>query len=99
MRLKRGVVLSVGASMARALPVIEQCVEKVTGVELVITSASDGQHMVGSKHYTGEAIDIRIHHLEMEDKRKLRAALASVLGPSFDVVWESDHIHVEYDPD
>lgn len=25
--------------------------------ELVITSAMDGQHMNGSKHYTGEAVD------------------------------------------
>lgn len=99
MRLKKGVILSLSASMARALPGIEVCVEKVTERELVITSASDGAHRLGSRHYTGEAIDIRTMYLDAHGKDVLRAALASVLGVSFDVVVEADHIHIEYDPD
>lgn len=98
MRLKPGVVLSLGAPMARVLSLIDSTYEKVTGLEMVITSGSDGVHMTGSRHYTGEAIDLRIMALDVKDKIRLRSALASVLGVNFDVVLEMDHLHIEYDP-
>lgn len=98
MRLKAGVVLCVGAPLARRLTDIEECVLKVTGLELFITSAADGVHMPGSRHYTGEAIDLRIRSVDADKRVVLRAALQSVLGSLFDVVLEVDHIHIEFDP-
>lgn len=98
MKLKSGVVLALGAPMARALPLIESTYERLTGDEMWITSASDGLHMRNSRHYTGEAIDLRTRQLDSEQRKALRAAIASVLGFDFDVIDEVSHIHVEFDP-
>ena len=61
--------------------------------EVVITSGSDGQHMTGSKHYTGEAIDIRSFNLS--DPEGFRGLFERALGPKFRVLLESDHIHAQ----
>lgn len=61
-----------------------------------ITSGHDGQHMKGSKHYEGLAIDVRTRGYNAKFYHVLvRAAIASF---GFDVVLEKDHIHIEYDP-
>lgn len=59
------------------------------GLTLVVTSGMDGKHMPGSLHYQGLAADIRF---------PLRDEIKAALGPDWDVVWEKDHVHVEYDP-
>ena len=64
------------------------------GVEAVITSGRDGKHGIGSLHYEGKAFDLRTWNVIEEVARQLRM----YLGPDFDVVVESDHIHVEFDP-
>lgn len=99
MRMKAGVLLALSPSMARALPLIEACMERVTGADLVITSASDGVHSAGSRHYTGEALDIRVYTVDPGKRERLVRALRAVLGLNFDVVLEVDHVHVEFDPE
>lgn len=65
----------------------------------VVTSCNDGKHSRKSKHYRGDAFDIRIWTLP-EDARIIAAErIADALGRDFDVVFENDHIHVEYDPE
>jgi len=68
--------------------------------ELVITSIYDGTHLPTSRHYTGEAIDVRSKNFKtLEDKTKFRgeledalnshpAAVAQGLGDSFRVLIE-----------
>jgi hypothetical protein len=73
------------------------------GVNLVVTSISDGQHRVGSYHYTGRAVDLRTHNVPQEDRAKVAAELRAALGAGYDVIHEkvgepSEHIHVEWDP-
>lgn len=63
-----------------------------------ITSANDGNHMKGSKHYTNEAIDIRIRDIHNSHHALVVAGLKKMLGRHFDVVYETTHIHIEYDP-
>ena len=73
-----------------------------------IYSVVDGVHGPNSKHPEGFAFDIRIKHLDGNDKdisaedmriaRMIAAELREALGPQYDVVVESNHIHVEYDP-
>ncbi len=69
------------------------------GIIPTITSAMDGSHMATSKHYTGDALDWRIWE---SDARGLTNTIVSemryYLGSDYDVVLESDHIHIEYDP-
>lgn len=60
---------------------------------LVITSGSDGTHSPTSRHYRGEALDLRIWNLH--DPEAVRAKIQAALGPKFTALMESDHIHVQ----
>lgn len=62
---------------------------------LTLTSGTDGQHKAGSKHHSGEAVDLR---LPTARKEAVVEQLQNRLGAEYDVVLEVDHIHVEYDP-
>jgi len=83
------------------------------GDVVVVTSCNDGRHKAGSKHYTDQAVDVRVYGMrrgailvpsgQAHEAQALLAgrwakALAAVLGQHYDVVLESDHIHVEHDP-
>lgn len=69
------------------------------GLTLVITSGTDGVHMSGSKHYNGDAIDVRISNLKTAELRSVLTDLTSRLGPlGCQIILEDDHIHIEYDP-
>lgn len=98
-----------GASVVKLTPqcVLAMCVtESVYNrheLELTITSAFDGKHMEGSKHYSGEAFDGRTHNVPRAELPILVAEVRGALGPEYDVVLEAEgtdneHIHVEYDP-
>lgn len=63
-----------------------------------ITSANDGKHMDTSLHYKSRAVDIRVNDRPNSDWPGYRDLLARRLGPSFQVILEKDHLHIEYDP-
>ena len=63
---------------------------------LVVTSARDGEHMAGSLHYCGCAVDLRIWGLP--DPVSAADRLRRELPTAFDVWLESTHLHVEFDP-
>jgi hypothetical protein len=78
---------------------------------LVWTSAKDGKHKTGSKHYSGEAIDIRTNHIpNMDAKLAIVEDIKRRLTEDYDVLFEDDlfdengkqlkyeHIHIEFDP-
>ena len=67
-------------------------------IEMIITSISDGTHSKNSLHYVGNAIDIRTRHVPSWKHSDMVSAIKGGLGQHFDVVLESDHIHIEYDP-
>jgi hypothetical protein len=66
---------------------------------LVITSGSDSTHMTGSKHYTGEALDLRSKTLGAL-KPTVVATLRAELGTQFTVLLEhegtpNEHVHIQ----
>ena len=63
---------------------------------LTITSLTDGDHMSGSLHNCGDAVDLRLP--EVGKRAAIVSDLKDCLGRSFDVILETDHIHIEYDP-
>lgn len=65
--------------------------------DMMITSGNDSRHMPGSKHYTDEALDFRTKTLTKTQQRALADTVQRRLGRHYDVVLESDHLHVEYD--
>jgi hypothetical protein len=66
--------------------------------QCVITSASDGKHGPNSLHYKGKALDLRTSNVPTAILHLVHRGLKDSLGAQFDVVLESDHIHVEFDP-
>ena len=68
------------------------------GPDCTITSMCDGKHSSGSLHYSGAAIDLRTFHISDSAAESITGELKENLGADFDVVLESDHIHVEFQP-
>ena len=69
------------------------------GVIPVLTSSFDGQHMNGSYHYAGLALDFRTNSISPLDREDFAKKLQEELGDDFDVVLENSHLHVEFDPE
>jgi len=65
---------------------------------LTITSVTDGQHGSKSLHRYGLAFDFRTSDLAGPDFDHLQVLIPRCLPAGFDLVWEKDHGHVEYDP-
>lgn len=78
------------------LSLIEKAIKVIEGenYEMTITSAVDGKHMAGSKHYKGMAIDIRSR--DMNDKKNVVRILNSVFW-RWIIILEKDHIHIQID--
>jgi len=68
------------------------------GQELVITSLNDGKHSSTSLHYSGCAADLRINYFNKTLAKTVRLDIDKRLGIDYDVILESDHIHIEYQP-
>ena len=62
-----------------------------------ITSILDSKHKDGSLHYSGLAFDIRVFDLKRATPFNMASALYARLPAGFQVILESDHIHVEFD--
>lgn len=99
MRVKEGVNSeALSAPVAWALGVAER-IFGMFGGEVTVTSANDGKHMDGSKHYSGNAADLRTRDLKPGVAAQIALLLSRTLSAfGFDVVNEGDHIHLEYDP-
>jgi hypothetical protein len=84
--------------MSIALTVIASQFHAV-GLNCIITSGTDGRHKRASAHYTGRALDFRTWGFASHaDALEFAADVKAALGRDFDVVLESDHLHVEWDP-
>ena len=73
--------------------------------DIVVTSVNDGRHMKGSRHYSGNAFDLRTWttntsgiQMDVDEKHTLAVAIINKIGIDYDVVVEKDHLHIEYDP-
>lgn len=68
------------------------------GHQLMVTSLREGQHMQGSLHPVGMAADLRTRELPAKLRPAIAVEIAAMLGADYDVLLESHHIHIEYDP-
>jgi len=94
--LKIGVRLfGLRPEMVLAAQVVNAVYETSGDLQCIITSASDGTHRAGSLHYVGAALDFR---LPAGSALGVVAQIKQRLGEDFDVVLESDHVHIEWQP-
>lgn len=106
MRLKPGVqAAALHPSIEHALNIADLLWTAQLDEVLVVTSLHDSRHSATSLHYGAagdvrcRAADLRTRNLEPEDQELAVGRLRTLLGTAYDVVLESDHIHIEYDPD
>lgn len=98
MTIKNGVnVVGLQKEIIIALPTIDNVVSSEVSC-LVITSALEGHHGKGSLHPLGYAIDIRLPYKDELLNVKIVNVLKIRLGKDYDVVLETNHIHIEFDP-
>lgn len=78
---KSNVLFSVIAPAGfRILSAIDQAAQKV-GLDLVITSACDGEHSgENDPHHTGEAYDVRSHNFSPYEKDRVLSEVMYILG-------------------
>ena len=95
--VKPGVILESKPEMEYARRLIARVWES-RGFNLTITSGVDGRHSAQSKHYAGLAEDYRTRDVPVLAVSQMADEIRAVLGRDYDVVIESDHLHVEYDP-
>jgi len=76
---------------------IENACKKLEGkdYQITITSGNDSKHMKNSKHYTNEAIDIRINNMKYPVGNTIN--IRKAIGRNYDVILEMNHIHIEWD--
>ena len=67
------------------------------GYQFIITAITDGSHMEGSKHYIGQAIDIRTRHIPEDFRQTIVDDLRRRLTIDYDLVLHSTHLHLEFD--
>lgn len=101
-KIKKGADIShLNVEMREALPIMASIYAKY-GYLMTITSGNDGRHMKTSKHYTNDAVDLRIWGLEDAGFLKIIANELQIaldnFTQGFQVVIERDHYHVEFDP-
>ena len=97
--VKKGVSLrKVAPQMVLAAVVVDGIYTRFGVEECCITSGDDGQHGANSLHPEGKALDFRTRTIPESYRHGVRACTDAALGGDYDVVLESDHMHVEYDP-
>lgn len=91
-------------AMAPVIAAVAQARRELGLPQAVITSGNDSVHSTGSLHYVDQALDFRGRDLTLAQGRQLAALVDRILGPGYDVVFETfanasnNHLHVEYDP-
>lgn len=95
--IKPGVrVFGVRAEVVLALMVAKDVfAQHGQAAAFVITSIMEGVHSRASIHYIGGAADLRRPNIKAAE---IVADLQQKLGDDYDVILESDHLHLEFQP-
>jgi len=76
--------------------IIANDVYKSFQLDLLVTCITDSKHSSASLHYVGFAADL--NRPNFDNVNMVIERLKTHLGDDFDVVLESDHIHIEFQP-
>ena len=105
--IKRGgSIVGLQPQMILAMMIAEAVYWKYDQTECVITSGCEGKHKVGSKHYDGLALDLRIRDFASgvvvnavieELQMRLNGRTGNQHG-EYDITLSTHNIHIEFDP-
>lgn len=96
-------MLSPHPAILHAMEIVDLYFRATFGREAIVTSIRDGSHGENSYHFGRPwdiremAFDVRTRGLTLSERERALSALRMYLGDAFDVVLESDHIHIERD--
>lgn len=96
--IKKGVKICSLTPQAVLMIAIVNDYYKEMKIDCIITSCNDGKHIDKSFHRFGFAIDFRSNNIRKENQLNFWKGLKEVLGDNFQVIFEKDHFHIEYDP-
>lgn len=81
-----------------ALPSVYE-VMRENGVDVVYrTAGTNGSHSRNSLHYAGLAIDLWWQGVRGPGGKTISDKVREDLGPQYDVIYETSHLHIEYQP-
>lgn len=66
--------------------------------ELEVTSGPDGRHSWASCHNSGAGADERTRTMTEHQRVYIEKRWREEIGPDFDLVFEGDHFHLEWQP-
>lgn len=101
---KSGVVMELTPQLERGLVYVIKVFKSQLGEDFspTITSAHDSfdRHDKWSKHRYGQAVDIRMNDLPLNERRRVVRILEQTLPKDYKVIWESqytpnEHIHFQ----
>jgi hypothetical protein len=101
--IKAGVVFEVLTDeMQEAMRVVQAVWGRMSCPRPAITSAHDGHHVDGSKHYMDQALDFRLRNVPMAAREPAIQAVQAELGSLYTVLHEdvgtpNEHMHVQFD--
>lgn len=95
MKLKEGAKIDKVAGPLFFAAIVVEGVFNRYGHECVITAGNDGQHGIHTFHIWGYALDFRTRDVPIAQMMKITIDIKKELGADYDVVQESDHLHVE----
>lgn len=90
-------ILGIKPELVLTLMLVNQVFLKYN-LHMIITSMLDGQHSDGSLHPYGFAVDIRSRNISRDFIQKIVRDLKEMFDEQLDIVLESDHFHIEFDP-
>jgi len=98
-------IVKSGANIRGLNPVMRKAIDVADdvytkhGKTLVITSGLDGTHKPMSYHYFALAIDLRTSYFTPDEAKVVAGEIQAKLGFPYEVVVETDHLHLEWDFD
>jgi len=101
MRFKSNVLVCHNTTVAFILASWEEACKRAVSMDYdpTCTSGMDGTHSVESGHYFARALDFRVRDIDFHLRRNLQAAAQELLGPSYLVLLEQTHYHIQRNHD
>ena len=98
MTLKEGVsLIGLKIEMRRVMKLSEEFCKKMNLKQSIITSGTEGEHMAGSYHYFGWALDYRVFYLGLNEQQEYAKFMSNQLGGQYTVILhEGHHMHIQY---